>query len=95
MGISGKELVFEIYIHETYRRKQKDLIRYWSEVTGFPTQRFDRIRFKKNKVRSYRKNRGDNYWGVLRIRIRKSTDLNREITGWIEGICIQCGMVQW
>lgn len=87
------ELVFEIYIHETYKKQKGDLINYWAGVTGFSTGRFDRIRYKKNKVKSYRKNRGENYWGVLRIGVRKSTDLNRKVTGWIEGICIQCGIV--
>lgn len=93
LELSDKELVFEIYIHESYKKSQQDLIKYWSRVTGFPTQRFDKIRLKKNKVKSYRKNRGDNYWGVFRIRVRKSTDLNRKISGWIEGVCLQCGVV--
>lgn len=95
LKIEDEELVFEIYIHKTYGKKRKDLANCWSKVTGFPPHIFGRIRYKKNKVRSYRKNRGKNYWGVLRIRVRRSTDLNRKITGWIQGICQQCGVVQW
>lgn len=93
LKIPSSRLTFEIYIHKTYKSNKSGLINYWSSVTGFPAQRFDKIRYKKNKVHSYRKNRGNNYWGVLRIRLRKSTDLNRKITGWIEGICIHCGVV--
>lgn len=93
LKIPKDRFVLEIYIHKTYKSNKLDLINYWSNVTGFPPQRFDKIRYKKNKVHSYRKNRGNNYWGVLRIRLRKSTDLNRKITGWIEGICLQCGVV--
>ena len=86
LKIDNTKLVFEIYIHETYKKSEKELRSYWSKTTGFPVDVFRKIYFKKNKVHSYRKNRGDGYFGVLRIRIRKSTDLNRKITGWIDGI---------
>ena len=33
------------------------------------------------------------YFGLLRIRVRKSTDLNRKISGWIEEICRKWGVV--
>lgn len=86
LGIENNQVVFEIYIHETYHKKVEKLCLYWSKVTESPRSKFKKIYFKKNKVRSFRKNRGENYYGVLRISIRKSTDLNRRITGWIKGI---------
>lgn len=91
--ISDDYFILEIYIHRSYKKTRKILLEYWSNVTGISEDHFTKIRYKKNKINSYRKNRGDNYYGVLRIGIRKSTDLNRKITGWIEGICLQCGIV--
>lgn len=93
LNISGKDIDFSVYIHKTYKKNRESLSKYWSENTGFPVDKFDKIYYKHNKVHSYRKNRGDNYYGVLRIRIRKSTDLNRQITGWTKGICEHCGIV--
>ena len=93
VNIKTGELDIEIYIHKSYGKNRKALTAYWSKVTGFPPSLFGKIRYKRNKVRSYRKNRGKNYWGVLRVSVRKSVDLNRRITGWIEGICFQCGVV--
>jgi transcriptional regulator with XRE-family HTH domain len=87
LKIPSENIWFEIYIHKTYQKAEKDLKDYWSKITNFPVSKFDRIYLKKNKVHSFRKNRGDNYWGVLRIGVKKSTDLNRKITGWVEGIC--------
>jgi hypothetical protein len=34
-----------------------------------------------------------NYYGQLRIVVKKSTDLNRKVAGWIEGICVKSGVV--
>ena len=93
LKIEDENLCFEIYIHITYRKSREDLIKYWSEITGFLPYKFDKIYLKHNKVHSYRKNRGNRYFGVLRVSVRRSTDLNRQIMGWVNGICEQCGIV--
>lgn len=87
LQIDPAVVAFEIYIHETYKKSRDELSRYWSKVTDFPISKFNTIYYKKNKVHSYRKNRGEGYHGVLRISVKKSTDLNRKITGWTQGIC--------
>ncbi len=89
LKIPDDRLVFEIYIHKTYRKTEGDLKRHWSLVTNIPVSKFNKIYYKKNKTHSYRRNRGPEYNGVLRIKIRKSTDLNRKIAGWIQGVCLQ------
>lgn len=86
LKIPEDRIVFETYIHETHKKTIHELALYWSKITGFPIERFGKVYFKKNKVSSFRKNRGKDYSGVLRVSIRKSTDLNRKITGWIKGV---------
>lgn len=92
LKIPDENIVFEIYIHKSYKRSIRSLRDHWSSITNFPYSMFGRVYFKKNKVHSYRKNRGPSYGGVLRIRVKKSTDLNRKITGWTEGIYLQSGV---
>lgn len=84
--IKADDILFEIYIHRTYNKTEKELINYWSKVTNSDTTKFKKIYFKKNKVHTFRKNKGKDYHGVLRISVRKSTDLNRKVTGLIQGI---------
>ena len=48
---------------------------------------------KKHKPKTNRKNISDNYFGVLKVKVSKSSSLNRQVTGWIEGICKHCGVV--
>lgn len=93
LKISNESIIFEIYIHETYRVRSKVVREYWSSVTGFSISKFDRIYFKQDKINSSRHNKSNSYHGLLRIRVRKSSDLNRKISGWIEGIYSHCGVV--
>jgi hypothetical protein len=85
--INPEDILLEIYIHETYKRTREELLKYWSNTTELPLGKFNKVYYKKNKVHSYRKNRGEGYHGVLRISVKRSTDLNRQITGWIYGVC--------
>lgn len=87
------DILFEIYVHETYRNRLSNLKKFWSESTRFPIAKFDKIYFKKDKLKTVRKNIGDGYYGQLRVKVRKSTNLNRKITGWVAGIFKQCGVV--
>ncbi|MDO8452721.1 MAG: hypothetical protein Q7S79_03130, partial [bacterium] len=88
-----EDLSFSIYIHETHKNSLRPVKRYWSSVTGFSLTKFDKIYFKHNTFNNYRKNRGIDYKGQLRVRVLKSTNLNRTIAAWILGIGNQCGVV--
>ena len=90
--ISPQNIIYELYIHET--ADWKNAVRYWSKVVSTPFSKI-RVYFKHNKISTRRKNIGEDYHGLIMIRTKRSTNLNRKITGWIEGICKQCGVVQW
>ena len=79
-------IVPEIYIHENKRDEIEKVKIFWSKATGIPFKKFDKIYYKKHNVNSNRKKTGENYFGLLRIRVKKSTDLNRRITGWINAL---------
>lgn len=93
LNIPKKEICFSIYVHETHKDRLNEIKEYWAEATGFPKVKFGKIYFKKNKLGTRRRNIGNNYYGLLRIIVKKSTNLGRKIQGWIEGVCIQCGVV--
>lgn len=85
-NISLKDIHFRIYLHETAKDRLQEIISYWSEKTGFPPESFNKVSWKKNKIRIKRKNIGNNYYGLLSVIVKRSTNLNRKISGWIEGI---------
>ncbi len=93
LQIPDIQIDFDIYIHDNHVDKTAEVGQYWSEITGFPRLNFDKIYFKKHIPKTIRKNTGNSYHGLLRIKIKSSTNLNRKISGWIEGICLNCGVV--
>mgnify|MGYP001596054251 CR=1 FL=1 len=85
--ISRDMIGFEIMIHESHREKVAEIRQYWSNVTGFPFDSFTKVYFKRSKIKkTNRKNVGEKYHGVLKIHVKKSSDLVRKIASWSERI---------
>ncbi|MDP3015100.1 MAG: hypothetical protein Q8N28_01670 [bacterium] len=93
LKIPENDIKYEIYIHENSKNKVVDSIQYWSKITKASQNKFKYVYFKRNKVNTKRKNTNENYYGLVRILVNKSTNLNRKISGWIEGILGNCGVV--
>lgn len=93
LNVTKEDITLEIYIHQSSAGRIKECKKFWATTTGFPEANFDKIYFKKDKLKTRRKNKGDKYFGLVRIRVKKSTNLNRQIEGWIRGVCLQCGVV--
>ncbi len=78
--INDDEIKFDIFIGAG----QKDeAIKYWSKITGFSKKSFTSI---------YRQKARPSGSGFLRIGVRSSSMLARQIYGWIKGIQEQCGI---
>ena len=78
---------FEITLHESHRERLNEVRQFWSKVTGFPSNNFSQVYFKRSKIKkTNRKNIGEKYQGVLKIKVRKSSNLVRKIASWSEAI---------
>ena len=88
--ISVQDLVFELYVHRGCDIKA--LKKFWSDKLCLNVDYFEKIRFKPNKFRSYRKNTGEEYRGVVRINVNRSTNLNRKIMAWVKVLCKKFGV---
>lgn len=92
-GVPAADMSFTICLHESSADRLEEVRRHWSRAVGLPLDRFGRTSWKKNKLNTKRKNIGKDYFGLLRIVIARSANFNRQITGWVEGICKNCGVV--
>ena len=73
-----------MYIHET-KKDVENIKQYWSKKLQINENKI-KVYYKKNKINTKRKNVDNNYKGLIRIGVLKSCDLNRKITGYIEGL---------
>lgn len=82
--IEPGDIYFEIYTHEHCDPDRAKI--FWSKILNKDISDFGLVRFKKDKGNPCRKNRGESYYGLLRVRVKRSTNLNRKIMGWVEGL---------
>ena len=84
LKIKQDDIVYTLYIHEK-SKNINDAVGFWSDFLEIEPHELS-IVFKKHNPSPKRKNIGVKYRGLVRLTIRKSTDLNRRISGWIDGI---------
>ena len=82
--IERNMLIFNIFLHQSHKDRLNEVREYWSEVTGFSKENFNTIYWKKNEMTTNRKNIGEKYYGLLKIKVRESSSLVRKIAGWSE-----------
>lgn len=85
--VPNDQICFEIYVHESCRNQVEKLKKYWADSTGFPPAIFTKVYYKTNKRAGNKGHKGVEYHGLLRIVVKRSSTLNRKITGWIKGFC--------
>lgn len=80
-------VLFEIMVHESHKERSDEVRRFWSKTTGFPLTSFSKVYLKRTKIKkTNRRNIGEKYNGVLKIKVKKSSDLVRKIASWSEAI---------
>lgn len=92
-GIKNDEIQFDIFVGKDKKSAIHEIIEFWSEVVGVPEQYIFRIYFLKNKPKNKLKNKkkerkiiNKTNFGLLRIRVKASSMLARQIAGWVRGI---------
>lgn len=85
LGVPKSQIRLRVGINESHRHRTKEIENHWSYLTGIPISQFNHPFYQKliwKKVYEH----PEEYFGILRVRILKSTDLLRKIKGLIEGL---------
>lgn len=88
--IKDDDIIYELYVHENHN--PENIKKYWAKNLNINKDNI-KTYFKKDNKRNYKKNIGKDYHGLIKIRVRKSVNLNRKIEGWINGIYKHCRVV--
>jgi len=79
-GVSRADLILRVHIHENADADAAQ--RFWLESTGAQPEQFRSPVLKHHNPKTMRKNVGVDYHGCLRIDVRRSAALYRQIEGW-------------
>lgn len=87
ININREGFILRTEFNESHKNRVEEIKSFWSKTTGIPLDQFEKPFYhRSNWLRDY-SNR-DNYFGVLRIRVRKSSELLNKTRGWIKGLSI-------
>lgn len=87
-GYEVHDLIPRLTLNVSHKDRVKEVEEFWSKETKIPIDYFRKPFFQSFKWKKVYENFND-YHGVLRIKVRKSTDFLRKIHGWIEGLRLQ------
>lgn len=85
LGIPNTQLNPRIFINESHSARNEVLVDFWAGVLAIPASQFANTVFLKMKNKKIYEN-SDSYYGVLALRVRKSTDLKYRILGLIDAL---------
>ena len=83
LGVKRSDLRPYVYISEIHRSRESRILAHWSKTLRIPMTQFKNIIFLKNRPKKVYDNHGD-YFGVVALRVRKSTSLKYKILGMVE-----------
>lgn len=86
--IQSKDLILRVGINVSHKHRIQEIEKYWSEKTGIPLHQFTKISLIKTVSKKIYDHPED-YYGTLRVSVRRSSRLQRKILGWIEGLTIK------
>lgn len=84
LGVERKELTFRVAIHSSADVAAAE--EFWAHVVGISTADLQRTSLKTHERRPSRRQPTSEYNGCLVVNVRRSTDFNRQIAGWWQGL---------
>ena len=85
IGVKKQDFMPRIYINDQHIYRKKIIEKYWSTILDIPSAQFRSTVFIKRSQRKQYANHL-NYYGLLSLRIRNSTNIKYRILGLITGL---------
>lgn len=83
-----EDLIFRVTLNISHKYRIKEVEKFWSDSAKISIKSFRKPFFQNFIWKKVYENPHE-YYGVLRIKVRKSKDFLRKIHGWIEGLRLQ------
>ncbi|KKS64433.1 hypothetical protein A3A14_02065 [Candidatus Daviesbacteria bacterium RIFCSPLOWO2_01_FULL_43_38] len=85
LGVEKENFTLRAEFNIKHKNRGEEIQNYWSSFTGIPRSQFTQPYLQKAIWNRDYANK-EVYYGVLRIRVRKSSELLIKIRGWMEGL---------
>lgn len=85
MHIKNEEFMPRIFINNIHKNRIKKVLKFWSKLLNLPEGQFGNPVFLGGRPKKVYENH-DNYYGVLSLKIRKSSKIKYHVLGFIEAL---------
>ncbi len=85
-NVTSDDFTLRLHLHENHKSRESEIIKTWSEELGESKNLFTKTLYKKHNPKTNRTKVDNSYIGLVSVRVKKSTDLNLRILGWIYAI---------
>ena len=93
IGVQRKMLRPYIFISEHHKKREEAILCFWSELLEIPRSQFPKTTLLRGRPKKIYENH-DSYYGVLALRVRKSSSLKYKILGLIKACKEKAGVAQ-
>ena len=85
LKVKREDFVLRAEFNSSHGDRTQEIQDYWSNLTGISSSQFNKPFYHHSIwLREYADR--NKYFGVLRIRVRKSSELLTKMQGWIKGL---------
>lgn len=88
-GVDDSAIVYTLQIHQS--ADVSEVCRFWERHLHLTSGQI-RTYLKRHNPAPHRKNTGTAYYGTIKMIVRRSTDLNHRIAGWIRRLAAHWGV---
>lgn len=92
-GYNAMDLIPRVTVNISHQQRINEIQRYWSEAVNIPIDAFRKPFYQNFKWKKIYENPNE-YFGILRLKVRKSKDFLRKIHGFIDGLRLQADSVK-
>ncbi len=92
-NIPAERLAPRLFINVIHKPRLKKVLNFWSNLLELPVSQFGNPVLINSKIKKVYQNH-DNYYGVIALKVSKSSNLKYEILGYIEAIKKDVGVAQ-
>jgi len=85
LKINREDFVLRTEFNESHKDRTEEIKVFWSKLTRISLNQFEKPFYHRSGWLKDYPDR-DNYFGVLRVRVRRSSELLHKMRGWIEGL---------
>ncbi len=85
LGVSKEDIRIGVQINKIHLYRIQDVLKFWSKLLHLPTSQFDKPYYIKTEPKKVYENM-ETYYGTVRLKVRKSANLQYRISGLIGAI---------